>query len=100
MRQKWSSRTMFLFAAIGSAVGLGNVWRFPYLAYKFGGGSFLVPYLIALLLMGVPLLMLELMLGQKLQVGGVKAFRKIAPRFEGIGLAGIFLSFIVVSYYS
>ncbi|MCH1429295.1 MAG: sodium-dependent transporter [Chlamydiales bacterium] len=100
MRQRWSSRTMFLFAAIGSAVGLGNVWRFPYLAYKFGGGAFLVPYLIALLVMGIPLLMLELMLGQKLQAGGVKAFKKINPRFEGIGFAGIFLSFIVVAYYA
>lgn len=100
MRDRWDSRTLFLFAAIGSAVGLGNVWRFPYLAYKFGGGAFLIPYGIALFAVGIPLLILELMLGQKFQSGSVDAFRKVHRRFEGIGVAGILTSFIIVSYYA
>ena len=66
----------FIFAAVGSAVGLGNVWRFPYLAFKFGGGAFLLPYLIALFVFGVPLLILELSLGQMFQQGAIGAFRE------------------------
>jgi neurotransmitter:Na+ symporter, NSS family len=100
MRDRWDSRALFLFAAIGSAVGLGNVWRFPYLAYKFGGGAFLIPYGIALFSIGIPLLILELMLGQKFQSGSVEAFRKVNKRFEGVGIAGIMTSFIIVSYYA
>ena len=53
-RDRWPSRTAFIYAAIGSAVGLGNVWRYPYLAHKFGGGAFLLPYLIALFVAGPP----------------------------------------------
>lgn len=100
MRDRWNSKTVFLFAAIGSAVGLGNVWRFPYLAYKFGGGAFLIPYALSLFVIGIPLLILELMLGQKYQAGAIESFRKIHRRLEGIGFAGILLSFLVVSYYA
>ncbi|NOZ80440.1 MAG: sodium-dependent transporter [DPANN group archaeon] len=99
-RARWSSRMIFLFAAIGSAVGLGNVWRFPYLAYKYGGGAFLVPYLIALFILGVPLLILEFALGQKLQKGAVAAFRSIHHRLGGIGTMAIFSGFVVVVYYA
>ena len=99
-RAKWQSRTIFLFAAIGSAVGLGNVWRFPYLAYKFGGGAFLIPYLIALLTVGIPLLLVEFSLGQFFQKGAVGAFRKIHPKAAGIGSASLMAGFIVVIYYA
>lgn len=99
-RARWSSRTIFLFAAIGSAVGLGNVWRFPYLTYKFGGGAFLVPYLTALFFLGIPLLILEFALGQKLQKGAVGAFTTVDYRFRGIGFCAIFSGFIVVIYYA
>ena len=58
-RQRWASRTVFLLAAVVSAVSLGNVWRFPYLAGKYGGGVFLIPYLIALIIVGTPMLILE-----------------------------------------
>ena len=58
-RENWSSRTGFILAAVGSAVGLGNIWRFPYVAYDNGGGAFMVPYLIALLTAGIPLLFLD-----------------------------------------
>ncbi len=99
-RARWSSRTIFLFAAIGSAVGLGNVWRFPFLAHKFGGGAFLVPYLIALFVLGIPLLLLEFAIGQKLQKGAVDAFATINHRLRGIGIGAIFSGFVVVVYYA
>jgi neurotransmitter:Na+ symporter, NSS family len=100
MRQRWSSRTVFLMAAIGSAVGLGNVWRFPYLAYKFGGGAFLIPYLIALFVLGIPLLILEFAIGQKLQKGAIDAFKTVNHRLRGIGVGAIFSGFVVVVYYA
>jgi neurotransmitter:Na+ symporter, NSS family len=100
MRQRWTSKTVFLFAAIGSAVGLGNVWRFPYLTYKYGGGAFLLPYLIALLVLGMPLLILEFGLGQKFQKGVVGVYGKIHKRLEGVGVATAFVSFVVMTYYA
>ena len=68
-RERWGSRLLFIFAAVGSAAGLGNLWRFPYLAYKYGGGAFLLPYLAILLLIGVPMLLLEFAIGQRFQKG-------------------------------
>ena len=73
--------------AIGSAVGLGNVWRFPYLCYKYGGGAFLVPYFLALLTLGFPILIMEFAVGQMLQAGPLEAFRSVHPRAWGVGLA-------------
>lgn len=99
-RERWSSNWAFLLAAVGSAVGLGNLWRFPYLAYKYGGGSFLLPYLIALFVLGIPLLVIELALGQKLQKGAIGAFRAVHPRLAGVGFLGVCASFIVVIYYA
>jgi NSS family neurotransmitter:Na+ symporter len=87
-------------AAIGSAVGLGNVWRFPYLAHKFGGGAFLLPYLIALFVIGIPLLILEFAIGQKIQKGAIGSFKAIHSKFGGIGLMAILSGFIVVCYYA
>ena len=92
-RARWTSRTIFLFAAIGSAVGLGNVWRFPYLTYKYGGGAFLIPYLIALFIIGIPLIMLEFGLGQKFQKGAIDSFKKINKRIRGIGLIATYSGF-------
>ncbi|MBW2969229.1 sodium-dependent transporter [Candidatus Woesearchaeota archaeon] len=100
LRDRWSSHLIFLFAAIGSAVGLGNVWRFPYLAGKYGGGAFLVPYLIVLFLLGIPILILEYALGKRMQKGAVGAFGKIHPRLRGIGVNAIFVGFIVCAYYA
>ena len=62
-RERWSSRWTFIIASVGSAIGLGNIWRFPYLNYKHGGGAFLIPYILFLLVTGVPLLQTELALG-------------------------------------
>ena len=64
-RETFSSRRAFMFAAIGSAVGLGNIWRFPYVAYKNGGGAFILPYLVALLTAGIPLLFLDYAVGHR-----------------------------------
>lgn len=99
-RDRWPTRLTFLFAAVTSAIGLGNVWRFPYLTYKYGGGAFLLPYLIALIVAGIPLLILEFALGQKLQKGAVDAFASIKRRFSGIGWLALFVGFIVISYYA
>lgn len=67
---RWSSRAAFYFASVGSAVGFGNVWRFPSLVYEYGGGAFFIPYVLALFLIGIPLLMLEISLGQYYETGG------------------------------
>ncbi|MFO7811121.1 MAG: sodium-dependent transporter [Candidatus Delongbacteria bacterium] len=100
VRDRWSSRHLFIFAAVGSAVGLGNVWKFPYLAYKYGGGAFLIPYLTALIALGIPILMIEFAIGQKMQSGAVGSFAKMHKKASGIGLAAIFAGFIVVVYYA
>ncbi len=99
-RDRWSSKLIFIFAAVGSAVGLGNIWRFPYLAAKYGGGAFLIPYLVMLLLIGIPLLILEFAIGQRMQVGAVGSFSRIKQRLSSIGFGAVLSGFIVVSYYA
>lgn len=99
-RARWSSKLVFLFAAIGSAVGLGNVWRFPYLAGKYGGGAFLIPYIIMLAVLGIPLLIMEFAIGQRMQLGAVGSFGKIHNKLSGLGLAAVLCGFVVSSYYA
>jgi SNF family Na+-dependent transporter len=76
-RQRWAGRFTFYLAAVGAAVGLGNFWRFPYICSKNGGGIFFLPYLMALFLLGLPIILLELGLGQKFQRGDIGVFRGI-----------------------
>jgi len=97
-RQQWSSSTEFLMSCIAMSVGLGNVWRFPFTAYENGGGAFLIPYLIVLLLIGRPLYLLELGLGQFCSGGSVKVWR-LSPAFRGVGYGQVLASACVVSYY-
>ena len=78
-REAWSTRVSFLLAAIGSAIGTGNVWRFPYLCYKYGGGGFLIPYFCSLFILGIPLMLLELALGQFRQRGFVECMVPSPP---------------------
>ena len=76
-RDKWTHSHEFVFAVAGCAIGLGNVWRFPYLCYKYGGGSFLIPYLFFLFAVGVPLMMMEITMGQFMSLGGIEAWNMV-----------------------
>ncbi|KAK7934124.1 hypothetical protein WMY93_005020 [Mugilogobius chulae] len=99
-RPTWGRRLEFILASVGYAVGLGNVWRFPYLCYSSGGGAFMIPYLIMVLLCGIPLLFMEFTIGQYTRLGPVHAFAKICPLLKGVGLATVVISFVFSTYYN
>lgn len=99
-RQTWSSRATFIMAAIGSAVGLGNAWRFPGLAAKYGGGAFLLVYIIAMLVLGFPLLMMEISIGRKTRQGAPGAMRTVNPKFEFVGWTATSNAFAILTYYA
>ncbi|XP_053455664.1 sodium- and chloride-dependent transporter XTRP3 [Nycticebus coucang] len=99
-RPQWANPLQFVFACISYAVGLGNVWRFPYLCQMYGGGSFLVPYLIMLIVEGMPLLYLELAVGQHMRQGSIGAWRTISPYLSGVGVASVVVSFFLCMYYN
>lgn len=99
-RENWSSRTGFILAAVGSAVGLGNIWRFPYVAYDNGGGAFMVPYLIALLTAGIPLLFLDYVIGHKYRAAAPRAYKKFAPSGQFVGWWQTLVSFVIAIYYA
>ncbi len=101
MRVSWGSQLGFLFAAIGSAIGLGNIWRFSYITYENGGGAFLIPYAVALLVAGIPLLILEYGLGHKKHGASSLAFAKIGRKYEWLGWwMPTFATFGIMLYYS
>lgn len=99
-KQKWASRSTFILAAVGSAVGLGNAWRFPGLAAKHGGGAFLFVYLIAMLVFGIPLLMMEISIGRRFKQGAPGAMRGLNKKLEPIGWAATANAFVIVCYYA
>ncbi|XP_077981976.1 sodium- and chloride-dependent GABA transporter ine-like [Glandiceps talaboti] len=99
-REQWRKKADFVLSVIGYAVGLGNVWRFPYLAYTSGGGAFLIPYFIMLFFVGIPLLYMELAVGQYIRLGPVGSFKKVAPLLKGTGAAAVALSFLLCTYYN
>jgi len=100
-RPQWRSRTGFILAAIGSAIGLGNIWRFSYLCYKNGGGAFLVPYMIALFAVGIPLMILELGIGHKMRGSAPMTFARISPKWEWVGWwAVLSVMYGIMLYYS
>ncbi|MFI3327132.1 MAG: sodium-dependent transporter, partial [Clostridia bacterium] len=99
-RDGWSSRSAFILAAVGSAVGLGNAWRFPGLIAKHGGGTFLVVYLIGMLVIGIPLLMMEISIGRKTRSGAPGAMRALNKKFEPIGWAATVNAFVITTYYA
>ncbi|KAF1381405.1 hypothetical protein PFLUV_G00153600 [Perca fluviatilis] len=99
-RPKWDNKVQYLLTCIGFAVGLGNVWRFPYLCQIYGGGAFLIPYLIALVFEGLPLLYLELAIGQRLRMGSIGVWNSISPLLGGVGIASMLVSFLVGIFYN
>uniref|UniRef100_A0A3B3Q6G4 Transporter n=1 Tax=Paramormyrops kingsleyae TaxID=1676925 RepID=A0A3B3Q6G4_9TELE len=99
-RPKWDNKIQYLLTCIGFAVGLGNVWRFPYLCQVYGGGAFLIPYLIALVFEGLPLLHLELAIGQRLRTGSIGVWYSISPYLGGVGMASMIVSFLVGLFYN
>jgi len=98
-RGNWTGKLDFILSCVGYAVGLGNVWRFPYLAYQNGGASFLFPYIIMLVVAGLPLFFLELAIGQFTSEGPVTCWR-MAPAFMGIGYGMVIISAVVSIYYN
>jgi len=99
-RESWGTRGGFILAAVGSAVGLGNLWRFPYELYDHGGGAFLIPYIIAVFVIGVPMLILEFSLGHFTQRAAPDAFARSHKRLEFVGWWSIILGFVIITFYT
>ncbi|XP_014851507.1 PREDICTED: sodium-dependent neutral amino acid transporter B(0)AT1-like [Poecilia mexicana] len=99
-RPQWDNKAQYLLTCVGFCVGLGNVWRFPYLCQSHGGGAFMIPFLILLVLEGIPLLHLEFAIGQRLRKGSVGVWRSINPYLAGVGIASMLVSFLVGVYYN
>ncbi|KAL6447807.1 hypothetical protein ACFW04_000140 [Cataglyphis niger] len=99
-RETWSGKLDFLLSVIGFAVDLANVWRFPYLCYKNGGGAFLVPYCVMLVVGGIPLFYMELALGQFNRKGAITCWGRLVPLLKGIGYAVVLIAFYVDFYYN
>ncbi|MCP9264187.1 Sodium-dependent serotonin transporter [Dirofilaria immitis] len=99
-RDRWSSKVEFLLAVIGYAVDLGNIWRFPSTCYKYGGGAFLIPYLIMFIIGGLPMFYMELVLGQFHRSGCISIWKKICPLFKGIGYGICFICTFIACFYN
>ena len=99
-REQWGTRAGFILAAVGSAIGLGNIWRFPYVAWENGGGAFFVPYLFALLTAGIPILVLEYALGHRFQGSAPLSLRRLRSGGEWLGWWQLVVCFLIASYYA
>ncbi|XP_058420384.1 inactive sodium-dependent neutral amino acid transporter B(0)AT3 [Diceros bicornis minor] len=99
-RPRWDNKLQYLLSCVGFAVGLGNIWRFPYLCQTYGGGAFLIPYLIALAFEGIPLFHMELAIGQRLRRGSIGVWRAISPYLSGVGLGCFTVSSLIGLYYN
>ncbi|KAK3100556.1 hypothetical protein FSP39_021741 [Pinctada imbricata] len=98
-RASWDNKIEFFLSCVGYAVGLGNVWRFPYLCYRNGGGAFLIPYVICLILVGLPIFFMELSFGQFASLGPFTIWR-VSPFFKGVGFGSIIISAMTAIYYN
>ena len=102
----WSSRLLFIFAAAGAAVGLGNIWKFPYIAGEYGGGAFVLVYLVSVFLIGMPIMMAEIMLGRRGRQNPVGTMYTLAieagksSAWKYLGWMGMVAGFLILSYYS
>ncbi len=100
IRERWGNRSSFILASIGAAIGLGNVWRFPYVCYANGGGAFLIPYFIALITAGIPLMILEYAMGRRAQAGAPSAFSFLVSKgTEWIGWLSLFVVMLIFLFY-
>ena len=99
-REQWSGQLGFILAAVGSAIGLGNIWRFPGTAYDNGGGAFLIPYLVALITAGIPILWLDYSIGHRFRGGPPASFRRLAKPSEGLGWFQVAISCVIAVYYT
>ncbi|XP_053308335.1 sodium-dependent neutral amino acid transporter SLC6A17-like [Spea bombifrons] len=99
-RPTWGSKVQYILAQVGFSVGLGNVWRFPYLCHQNGGGAFLLLYFFLLLIIGIPLFFLELAAGQSIRQGSIGVWKHISPRLAGIGFASCMVCAFVALYYN
>ncbi|XP_062855388.1 sodium-dependent neutral amino acid transporter B(0)AT1-like [Trichomycterus rosablanca] len=99
-RPQWDNKAQYMLTCVGFCVGLGNVWRFPYLCQSHGGGAFMIPFLLLLVLEGIPLLHLEFAIGQRLRKGSVGVWRSINPYLSGVGIASMLVSCMVGMYYN
>jgi len=100
-REKWGSKIGFVLAAAGSAIGLGNLWKFPYMTYTNDGGAFVLTYLMAILAIGVPIMIAEITIGRRTQLSPVGAMKKLGgKRWTWLGWLGVSTGFIILSYYS
>ena len=98
-REQFGSKLGFILAAAGSAVGLGNIWKFPYLAGSNGGGAFVLVYLLCVVVIGFSLMLMEMALGRNTQLSTMGAYRKLDKRFTFIGVIGVVAAFLIVGYY-
>ncbi|XP_069032615.1 sodium-dependent neutral amino acid transporter B(0)AT1-like [Embiotoca jacksoni] len=99
-RPKWDNKAQYILTCVGFCIGIGNVWRFPYLCQTHGGGAFLIPYVILLVIEGMPLLLLEFAIGQRLRKGSVGVWRSINPYLTGVGIASMLVSLLIGLYYN
>lgn len=99
-REQWTGQFGFIMAAVGSAIGLGNIWRFPGVTYTNGGGAFIIPYVVALLTAGIPMLLLDYSLGHRYRGSAPAVFRRISKNFEMIGWMKVAVCFVITAYYA
>ncbi|XP_046387428.1 sodium- and chloride-dependent GABA transporter 1-like [Ischnura elegans] len=98
-RGHWGSPLEFIFSCLSYAVGLGNVWRFPYICYKNGGGAFLVQHTIMIFVAALPVVLIEMVIGQYSSLGPCQAFAKMAPLFKGLGYASLSVNILLTAYF-
>lgn len=100
--QQWSSKLGFILAAAGSAIGLGAIWKFPYIAGVSGGGAFFFIFLLFTILLGLPLLLAEFAIGRSTQKDAIESYKELAPKtkWNSIGYLGMITCFILLSFYS
>ncbi|MEK9941929.1 MAG: sodium-dependent transporter, partial [Gammaproteobacteria bacterium] len=98
-RGQWPNRFVFILAAVGSAAGIGNLWRFPYLAYEYGGAAFVLAVIVANLLIGIPLLAAEVGLGQMQQKAAPDAWKQMKSGLKYLGWFTVTIGFFVLAYY-